>query len=264
MSASIKHQHHSVNVEDNALKDLRNHIFSQLVALEPLLDFASYEPRLEGRFQTSAYRSVISLMYELLDRLECVRLSVGEKPFDADVKKVLKSPRLAESRGRLQQVIRMLLYIFTSCMLTKLKILPGLPNVSVVREKVIHDFVAILLRHGGIGDLREVDVLEGVVPVDRKLMLETLNTEKWMRLFGTSAGVREVSRTVDKFVPYMKEIFGESPDIAEEEVEESEDDGESCVLLEKGKEGFTQDDEPELQTQLSSLSIAVSIDDETS
>ncbi|ORY43998.1 hypothetical protein BCR33DRAFT_717121 [Rhizoclosmatium globosum] len=206
MSTSLRPADSSLDLEDSTIKELRNHIFSELVSCEPLLTYAAAEPRLEGRFQTKSYKDIINCMYELLDRLECVRLCIGDKPFDADVKHVLRSSKLADSRAQLQQTIRLLLHTFSASMLTKLKILPSLPNVSNVRERVINDFV---------------DVLEGIVPLEKERMLETLNSEKWMRLFGTSAGIREVSRTVDKFVPHMKSIFGEAPDIVIDDDEHS-------------------------------------------
>ncbi|KAJ3281817.1 hypothetical protein HDU79_010460 [Rhizoclosmatium sp. JEL0117] len=202
-------------IKDPELKDLRNQIFSEIVALDSLMVYAIAEPRIEGRFQEETYREIINCMFMLLDRLECVRLSVGDEPFDADVRRVLKSSPLMESRAELQQVIRLLLYIFSSSMLTKLKILPTLPNAQRVRERVIEDFVNLLLWHGHPGSCPypQLDPFDGVIPAHRSGMLEALNTEKWMRLLGHSASVREVSRGLDKFVPLMKALFGEYPDI---------------------------------------------------
>ncbi|KAJ3028318.1 UNVERIFIED_CONTAM: hypothetical protein HDU68_001933 [Siphonaria sp. JEL0065] len=224
-------------IEDSEIKDLRNNILSQLVSLEPLMTFAAAEPRLESKFQTETYRNLIQCMYQLLDRLECVRLSVGEKPFDPEIKSVLKTPALMESRAELQQTIRLLLYIFSSAMLTKLKILPNLPNASKARDLVIGDYVEILLTHARVGpDFEDgcgvdcaVDPLRGIMPLDRQGMLATLNTEKWMRLMGTAASVREVSRTLDRFLPHLRRLFGVYPDIAAEEEEDGKDDLVSIV-----------------------------------
>ncbi|KAI9349192.1 hypothetical protein BDR26DRAFT_915588 [Obelidium mucronatum] len=145
-----------VQIEGSEIKDLRDKIFSQLVALEPLMIFASAEPRLESKFQAETYHQLIQCMYQLLDRLECARLSVGETPFDSDI-------------------------------------------IS------------------GIDKTEEILPLTGIMPVDKEGMLETLNSDRWMRLLGTSAAVREVSRTLDLFLPHLKNLFGEYPDIAVDE-----------------------------------------------
>ncbi|KAI9351263.1 hypothetical protein BDR26DRAFT_421669 [Obelidium mucronatum] len=61
----------SLNEEDSDLKTLRNKIFSNIVALDPLMTYTSSEPRIQGRFPSETYYEVIQIMYALLDRLEC-------------------------------------------------------------------------------------------------------------------------------------------------------------------------------------------------
>ncbi|KAJ3064994.1 hypothetical protein HDU98_011604 [Podochytrium sp. JEL0797] len=203
------------------IKELRNNLFSRIIALEPLMTFSSIEPRLEGRFQTELYREIINCMLQLLDRLECMRLSVGDRPFETDVRRVMKFGVYGETRTEMHQTIRVLLYIYSSGMLTKLKILPKLPNASMARDRMIQEFVGILVYHHQARG-REMDPLEGTMPLDRQGMLETLQSEKWKRFMGMSVSLREVSRVVDQIGPHLKAVFGEYPDIvgAEEDSEE--------------------------------------------
>ncbi|KAJ3047971.1 hypothetical protein HDU99_009307, partial [Rhizoclosmatium hyalinum] len=87
----------SDSIEDSELKDLRNTIFSQLLALDPLMTFATAEPRLKAPFETAKYRALIIHMYRLLDRLECLRLSTGEKQFQGEVLNLVKASAVAQS-----------------------------------------------------------------------------------------------------------------------------------------------------------------------
>ncbi|KAJ3064995.1 hypothetical protein HDU98_011605 [Podochytrium sp. JEL0797] len=221
---NLKH-HTSIplpNIDSEELKSLRNDLFSRIIALDPLLNFSQIEPRLEGRFQTDSYRDIISCMHQLLDRLECMRLCVGDRPFEEDILRLIRNGLYATSRKEMLQTIRVLLYIYSSVMLTKLKILPNLPNASLARDRMIHEFIGILQHHstqveGSVTDEKKnfsvADALEGM-PTDPCGMLATLRSEKWMRLLGMSVSLREVSRVVDQMGPCMKAVFGEYPDIA--------------------------------------------------
>ncbi|KAJ3063109.1 hypothetical protein HDU98_001029 [Podochytrium sp. JEL0797] len=200
-------------------KDLRNTIFSALVSLEPLMKFSVAEPRLEGKFQYADYRNLINCMYRLLDRLECLRLCIGDSPFDADIKRVLRFGEYGQARLELHRTIRILLYVFSSTMLTKLSILPNLPNAIDARTRMIHGFIAMLLEHSQPHEFDGSDPLDGAMPLDKNGMLEALKTEKWVHLLGMSISLREVSRALDEIVDPMKLIFGEAPDILDPEEE---------------------------------------------
>ncbi|KAJ3075298.1 hypothetical protein HDU98_008656 [Podochytrium sp. JEL0797] len=201
-------------------KSLRNKIFSQLVALEPLMKFSVLEPRIEGKFQIEEYREVVSLQYHLLDRLECLRLCVGDTPLDAKINNVLRFGEYGATRNEMHQSIRIVLFMYRSAFLTKLHIMPNLPNASEARERMIHGFVTMLVQHSQQHELDGSDPLDGVMPMDKKGMLDTLVTDKWVRVLGMSVSLREVSRVLDEMGTHMKTIFGESPDIVDPEKEE--------------------------------------------
>ncbi|KAJ3075292.1 hypothetical protein HDU98_008650 [Podochytrium sp. JEL0797] len=198
-------------------KRLRNQIFSQLVALEPLLQFSIQEPRIEGKFPIQEYRQVVECMSHLLDRLECLRLCVGNEPFDANITHVMRWGEYGAGRAEMHSTIRILLFLFTSTMLTKLKILPNLPNASQARSRMIHGFVTMLIEHSLPHSVDGVDPFDTVLPLDQNGILERLSTDKWVRVLGMSFSLREVSRVLDETGPHMKAIFGEAPDIVDPE-----------------------------------------------
>ncbi|KAJ3075296.1 hypothetical protein HDU98_008654 [Podochytrium sp. JEL0797] len=204
-------------IEEAETKDFRNEIFSQLVALETLVHYSTLEPRLERRFPETNYRAVISQQYELLDRLECLRLCVGENSSDPYIKRVLRFGEYGEARAEMHSTIRVLLFIFASTMVTKAPLLPNLPKASHSRSKMIDGFLTMLLEHSQPHEFDGTDPLDAVMPVDRGGMLDTLNTDKWVRIQGMSVSLREVSRVLDETVPYLKSLFGEAPDILDPE-----------------------------------------------
>ncbi|KAJ3075291.1 hypothetical protein HDU98_008649 [Podochytrium sp. JEL0797] len=208
-----------LELEFTDTKDLRNKIFKHLVALEPLLQFSIQEPRIEGKFQIQEYRKVVECMYHLLDRLECLRLCVGDQPFNPKINEVLRFGEYGEGRAEMHQTIRILLYIFTSTMLTKIRILPNLPNASQARDRMIHGFVTMLVEHNRPHSLNGSDPFDTVLPSDQQGMLTALITDKWVRVLGMSVSLREVSRVLDETGPHMKAIFGEAPDIVDPEKE---------------------------------------------
>ncbi|KAJ3138221.1 hypothetical protein HK100_012765 [Physocladia obscura] len=208
----------SLAVEDSDTKDRRNQIFSQIAALEPLLEHSSAEPRLEGVFPTRKYREVVQRMYRLLDRLECLRLSAGRKRFERDVDVVMNSFTMAEARAEMIQTLRLLLNVYSSVMKTKQKMLPSLPNATRVRHRLVGNFLQVVLRHSKNQNRAYVaDALDGIMPVDKKRILEALNSEKWMKLLSYFSAIREVSQEVDEFASPMKEIFGEYPEVLSKE-----------------------------------------------
>ncbi|KAJ3075297.1 hypothetical protein HDU98_008655 [Podochytrium sp. JEL0797] len=206
-------------IEEAETKDFRNEIFSQLVALNSLMHYCTLEPRLEGPFQETDYKEIVDHQYQLLDRLECLRLCIGDEPFDPKIKQILKFGAYGEARAEMHQNIRVLLFISASTMLTKLRLLPNLPKASHSRDKMIEGFVSMLLQHSQPHEYDGSDPFDGVMPVDRKGMLEALNSPKWVRVQGMSVSLREVSRVLDETIPYLKSLFGEAPDILDPEDE---------------------------------------------
>ncbi|KAJ3021647.1 UNVERIFIED_CONTAM: 40S ribosomal protein S17 [Siphonaria sp. JEL0065] len=198
--------------QDSDVKETRNRILSQLVALEPVMVFASAEPRLEGRFETEKYRELLTCTHRLLDRLECMRLSGGEQAFDSDVRKLLNAGPIGEVRLQMQQSVRLLLYVFASSMWTKQPLPPSLPKAGEARDKLGQTFVLTLMQHYH-GIHPKGSQLEGLIPHDQEGLIAILNTEKWMRLLSFSVAAREVAYELDHLTPIMKSIFGEFPDI---------------------------------------------------
>ncbi|KAJ3240717.1 hypothetical protein HDU81_002908 [Chytriomyces hyalinus] len=202
----------SINPEDSDIKDTRDNILLKLASLEPLMAFAAVEPRLAGKFPVAKYRAVITNMYTFVDRVEALRVSGGDAPFDADVRKFLNFGVLGETRIQMQQTIRILGYIYASVMLTKQRLPPSLPNASKARDKLLQAFVLIIMNHVHHVYPPEIDPLADM-PFDKEGVLATLNTEKWLRLLSFSASAREVSKELDRFGVLMKDIFGEFPDV---------------------------------------------------
>ncbi|KAJ3266401.1 hypothetical protein HDU77_001012 [Chytriomyces hyalinus] len=204
----------SIHPEDNDIKDTRDNILLKLASLEPLMAFAAVEPRLAGKFPVAKYRAVITNMYTFVDRVEALRVSGGDAPFDANVRKFLNFGVLGETRIEMQQTIRILGYIYASVMLTKQRLPPSLPNASKARDKLLQAFVLIIMNHVHHVYPPETDPLADM-PFDKEGVLATLNTEKWLRLLSFSASAREVSNELDRFGVLMKDIFGEYPDVVE-------------------------------------------------
>ncbi|KAJ3404941.1 hypothetical protein HDU80_002147 [Chytriomyces hyalinus] len=209
-----------INLEDSDIKDTRDNILSQLASLEPLMNFAAIEPRLAGKFQSAKYRAVIIHMRTFLDRLEALRVSSGDAPFDSSVRKFLNFGLLGEARREMQQTVRILMHIFASSMLTKQK-LPSLPDASKARNKLFQAFITIIMNHAHHVYPVETDPLADM-PYDKEGVLATLNTEKWLRLLSFSASARDVSSELDHFGVLIKDIFGEYPDVIYEPVDISE------------------------------------------
>ncbi|KAJ3075390.1 hypothetical protein HDU99_001535 [Rhizoclosmatium hyalinum] len=206
----------SALIEDSELKDLRNTIFSQLLALDPLMTFATAEPRLKAPFETAKYRALIAHMYRLLDRLECLRLSTGEKRFEGEVLNLVKASAVAQSRTHLIETIRLLLFTYSSAIATRQKLLPSLPNAAAARESVVRDIVVTLVNHVRDGD---GSPLAGDMPYSKEEILERLNSEKWVRFFSYYAAVREVAEEVDCIAPHIKGLFGEYAQVWEKRAE---------------------------------------------
>ncbi|KAJ3068005.1 hypothetical protein HDU98_008819 [Podochytrium sp. JEL0797] len=184
--------------QDADIKETRNTILSKLVALEPLMAFAAVEPRLESRFESEKYRSVLICLYRLLDRIECMRMSGGDEPFDEDVRRVLNMGQVGSSRFEMQKAIRHLIYVFASTMLTKQPLPPSLPKAAHAREKLANEFILNLLQ---------------LYHNDPEALKAAINSETWMRMFSFAVSSREVAFEVDHISPHMKSIFGEFPDI---------------------------------------------------
>ncbi|KAJ3076969.1 hypothetical protein HDU98_010263 [Podochytrium sp. JEL0797] len=204
------------------IKSLGNKILSQLVALEPLMLWAAREPRLEGRFKSEPYQDIIKCMYRLLNRFESMRLCVGDSPFDEGIRRVIKFSKYGDARRELHQTIRVLIFMFKSTMLTKMNILPNLPNASWARDSMISSLVSMLVEHAGVRDAGdgEEDPLEGVMPRDREGMMRELSSDKWVGLLGLNVASREVSRVLDRIGDHMKVIFGEAVDIVDPDAED--------------------------------------------
>ncbi|ORY38557.1 hypothetical protein BCR33DRAFT_831993 [Rhizoclosmatium globosum] len=203
-------------IQDSELKDLRNTIFSQLLALDPLMTFATAEPRLKAPFETAKYRALIAHMYRLLDRLECLRLSTGEKRFEGEVLNLVKASAVAQSRTHLIETIRLLLFTYSTAIATRQKLLPSLPNAAAARESVVRDIVVTLVNHVRDGDRSP---LAGDMPYSKEEILERLNSEKWVRFFSYYAAVREVAEEVDCIAPHIKGLFGEYAQVWEKRAE---------------------------------------------
>ncbi|KAJ3076967.1 hypothetical protein HDU98_010261 [Podochytrium sp. JEL0797] len=203
-------------------ESLSSKILSQLVALDPLMKFAAQEPRLKGRFQSEPYQKIIKCMYRLLNRFESMRLCVGDSPFDEEIRRVIKFSKYATTRRELHQTIRILIFMFKSTMLTKLQLLPNLPNASWARDNMISGLVSLLVQHAGVRDTGdgEEDPLEGVMPRDREGMMRELSSDKWVGLLGLNVASREVSRILDQIGEHMKVIFGEAPNIVDPDAED--------------------------------------------
>ncbi|KAI8621537.1 hypothetical protein BC830DRAFT_1163647 [Chytriomyces sp. MP71] len=203
----------SLNVEDSEIKELRTMLFSQLVALEPLMIFASAEPRLKAPFETAKYRKLIQSMYKLLDRLECLRLSTGEKPFEGEVLRLVKSSRVANSRAHLIETVQLLLCVYSATMTTRQKLLPVLPSATRARSSVLHDFVDIMVEVARQqfpehpGPLQDGQLMKR--STSRQQLVKKLNRENWMRFFSYYSAIREVAQELDEVAVDLKGIFGE-------------------------------------------------------
>ncbi|KAJ3115404.1 hypothetical protein HDU96_000709 [Phlyctochytrium bullatum] len=79
----------------------------KLASVEPLMVFASVEPRVEGKFQASSYRAVIEGLKRVLDRLGNARSSAGDAKFPVPVLHHLHNPLMAKPRAELYQTIRL-------------------------------------------------------------------------------------------------------------------------------------------------------------
>ncbi|KAJ3075287.1 hypothetical protein HDU98_008644 [Podochytrium sp. JEL0797] len=194
------------------IKDLQATIFSQLIALEPLLHFASREPDLTGPFRTDAYKQVIQYMHKLLSRFECMRLCVGDEQFDSDILRVVQFGAYAASRRELHQTIHVLLFMFKSTLLTKLPMLPNLPCAEKARDVVIRELVDMLVLHNKPHGVGAGDPLDVILPMDTQDMLEVLNTDRWSRLLGLNVSSREEARVLDQLGVLLKSVFGEAVD----------------------------------------------------
>ncbi|TPX74626.1 hypothetical protein CcCBS67573_g04115 [Chytriomyces confervae] len=200
-------------LQDGSVNDTRNMILSKLFALQPLLAYSAAEPRLEGKFPSAKYLVVISSMHAFLDRLESLRVSGGDEPFDARERAFLKFGTLGEARHEMNTTLRMLLYVYSAAMATKARLPPALPNASLARDKLFHAFVSTIMNHIHNEHPNETDPLEGMMPHSKAGALETLSTEKWLRLLSFSSSAREVSKELDHFGELMKDLFGEYPDV---------------------------------------------------
>ncbi|KAJ3346123.1 hypothetical protein HDU83_003358 [Entophlyctis luteolus] len=198
----------SIFLEEGHLVDSRNKVLTKLDGLDSLANFGSSEPRLEGRFPIEKYKDLISHMYTLLDRFECMRISGGGKPLDASIRKILNSRGIGELRFEMQQTIRLLLYTFGSTVLLKRRLPPHLPNARQARERFFDTLVKTIVGHAFYPDS-----LLAEIPSDPHGVIEALNEEKWVRLLSFSAGAREVSYELDQFGTIMQELFGLIPDI---------------------------------------------------
>ncbi|KAJ3083678.1 hypothetical protein HDU99_007326 [Rhizoclosmatium hyalinum] len=216
----------SIHVEqDVSVKEARNQILTKLLALENLVVFASAEPRLEGKFETAKYRAVLASQHRLLDRIDCLRMSAGDKPLDNEVRTLMNRENIGKARSEMQQTFRLLLYVYASTLLTKQKIPPGLPKAAEVRNKLAEEIIMTVMKHHH-GLYPAGDELDGIIPKDQEGILRILNTEKWMRIISFSASAREVAQELDRITPQMVAIFGSFADVLTKEadfvVEENE------------------------------------------
>ncbi|KAJ3391803.1 hypothetical protein HDU84_005365 [Entophlyctis sp. JEL0112] len=200
-------------IEDRDILDTRNRIIEQLAALTPLMTYAAAEPRIEGPFPADRYRELIAGMYSLLDWLECMRVSGGSMPFDANMQEFLNYGIIGESRNDLQQTIRVLLFMYASAMMTKQRLLPTLPNATTIRGKFFRTMVLTLSNHVHHLCKEGSCPLDSFVPSKKEDIISVFNTEKWMRLFSLNSAVREVSKRLDDMGNVMKEVFGVYPDV---------------------------------------------------
>ncbi|KAI9328080.1 hypothetical protein BDR26DRAFT_874571 [Obelidium mucronatum] len=126
---------------------------------------------------------------------------VGRNVFDADVRFVFGCDQVKPWRGEMNQVNRLLFYLYSTCIIAKQPLPYDMPNASIARHRFFDAFIKVTMEH-----LKTITPNEELSPV-------VFNTDGWMRVYGMSVSLQEVSRQMDSLSIDFKALFGELPDL---------------------------------------------------
>jgi len=100
------------------LRRAESHLQLLIVRIQPLIKFAATEPRLAGRFRADIYEKILKSVQTMLDRLVTARLCIGPG-LSKEIMQTIMVP-MFEPRHLLHSTVRLLIYIYSSALLSKM------------------------------------------------------------------------------------------------------------------------------------------------
>ncbi|KAJ3279697.1 hypothetical protein HDU79_000371, partial [Rhizoclosmatium sp. JEL0117] len=172
------------------LRNLQHAISTEFTSLPYLIYTSEKEPTLHHPFPTETYKSLISTLEHIFQSLESARYCIGKSVLDEDVREMFGSSGVRPWRGEMNQVNRLLFYIYSTAMIARGPLPYDMPNAVVARKRFFDAFVRAASEGGSKGGGSE-----------------------WMRVYGLSVALQEASRQMDLLGGDFKKLFGELPDL---------------------------------------------------
>ncbi|KAI8809265.1 hypothetical protein BJ742DRAFT_805629 [Cladochytrium replicatum] len=199
------------------LLDMGRHNSVAIAQLEPLLLYASTEPRLAGPLQISKYREIISGMQSFLDRTGSCLGFIGPHGFSRHVASNSETVRAA--RREMSGIVGLRLFVYAAALLHRQPLPYYLPRATEARDKLLslyikHTRLPILLVSSDVPLLADAETEEqgedneiGVTP-EPQHHRRTIEEER-TAFYSYALALRQLCHDLDRMESPFKKLFGE-------------------------------------------------------
>ncbi|TNY20614.1 hypothetical protein DMC30DRAFT_416809 [Rhodotorula diobovata] len=177
----------AVKVVQKELINREVEIQGELLALMPIMKFASVEPTFGVPFKAAVISRLIRSHQLVLDRLREARTALGEEGFSSEIRKNF-SDVLVPYRKQGKRVTRALSYFIATSLSTKQPLPPDLPSMVMTSRLIQHD--AMVLKEG------------------RRLLASSVTLRYWFFI----SSMASVSYILEGMEGDLRELFGDQVD----------------------------------------------------
>ncbi|GEM06176.1 transmembrane protein [Rhodotorula toruloides] len=135
----------AVEVLQNELVQREIDTQGQLLALMPLMKFASVEPTFGSPFRAAEISHLIRSHQLVLDRLREARSAIGAEGFSPEIRRIF-SDVLVPYRRQGKRISRALFYFVATSLSTKAPLPPDLPRMTLTSSNIQHDALVLSRR----------------------------------------------------------------------------------------------------------------------
>ncbi|GAA6050447.1 hypothetical protein JCM3770_002600 [Rhodotorula araucariae] len=169
-------------------------IQGDLLALMPLMKFASVEPTFGQPFKAPVIARIIRAHQLILDRMREARTAIGAEGFSPEIRHHF-SDVLVPYRKQGKRVTRALFYFTATSLSTKQPLPPDLPSMTATARNIQHDAMVLSRR------LTKTE--EG-----RKILASSVYLRYWLFI----ASMASTSYILEGMEPDLRELFGDQVD----------------------------------------------------
>ncbi|KAJ3104778.1 hypothetical protein HDU97_008846 [Phlyctochytrium planicorne] len=117
------------------MKDIHLDLYKTIGEVEAMMVFAAVEFKIRGPFPRKTYEEIIEVVKSIHERLGSAMAIVGDKPFDPYVRGLLANS-LKKSKKDLQTVVRLILYLQSSALISRQPLPVDIPSAQRTRALI--------------------------------------------------------------------------------------------------------------------------------